>query len=131
MINQEKITAQNMAKLTEDALEYCLFKEGDNSKSRLEVEGIAHNYVFDSSRLEEKRELIMDIINELPEEFKEGSSFLNLCMNRYGQQWYDFQMTGEDLVVMAIGLGLMRYYFPKPFWNILPGGVPYIIVTTD
>ena len=34
------------------------------------------------------------------------------------------------LVVLGIGVGMVAYSLPRDVWNILPGGVPYVIIDT-
>ena len=75
------------------------------------------------------------LLAELPAEFKEGSSFLNLCITKDGKLWTSPYMPCmfeqcEQLAVMAIGLGLMEYCSLKKLWVFLPGGVPYLIIIT-
>ena len=79
-------------------------------------------------RLEEKRELVTALLAELPAEFKEGWSFLNLCITRNGELWTGSQRVCEQLVVMAIGLGLMEYCMPREMGAMRPGRVPYLMI---
>lgn len=123
-----KVTASNMAELTQNAFENCFFKEGEDTTNYVKVEGIMCVFGFHPQRLEEKRELVKALLAELPAEFKEGYSFLNLCVTKDGNQWTGMQSVCEQLVVMAIGLGLMEYCLPKEMWPLLPGGVPYLII---
>ena len=78
--------------------------------------------------MEERRELVIALLAELPAEFKEGYTFLNICTNKNGELWTGDHRVCEQLIVMAIGLNLMSYCFPRERWAILPGGVPYLIV---
>ena len=124
----EKITATNMAQLVEETFAKCLFKEGEDSTGMIAVEGVVHKYGFHPERLQEQKETVQALVAELPVQFKEGWTFLNLCMTKDGGQWTDFQLRLEQLMVMAIGLDIMAYLMPKEMWQVLPGGVPYVIV---
>jgi len=104
----------------------CLFKEGEDTTNHVKVEGLTSMFGLHLQRLEEKRELVTALLAELPAEFKEGWSFLKLCTTKDGEQWTDVHRICEQLVVMAIGLGLMEYCMPRKMWAILPGGVPYL-----
>ncbi len=128
MANNIIVTASNMSELTHKAFMDCLFKKGEDSTNLVKVEGITRMFGLHPQRLEEKRELITALLAELPAEFKEGWSFLNLCTTKDGKQWTGLHRVCEQLVVMAIGLGLMEYCFPRELWMILPGGVPYVII---
>ena len=122
------VTASNMSELTSNAFMDCLFKEGEDTTNHVKVEGLTSMFGLHPQRLEEKRELVTALLAELPAEFKEGWSFLNLCTTKDGELWTGMHRVCEQLVVMAIGLGLMEYCMPRELWGILPGGVPYLTV---
>ena len=128
MQNNINVNATNMSELTSNAFMDCLFKEGEDTSNRVKVEGLTSMFGLHPQRLEEKRELVTALLTELPAEFKEGWSFLNLCITRNGELWTGSHRVCEQLVVMAIGLGLMEYCMPREMWKILPGGVPYLMI---
>lgn len=128
MANNINVTAANMAELTTNAFMDCLFKEGEDTTNYVKVEGLTSMFGLHPQRLEEKRELVTALFSELPANFKEGWTFLNLCITKDGEQWTNMQRICEQLVVMAIGLELMEYCMPREMWAILPGGVPYLII---
>ena len=127
-MNDIKITASNMSELTSNAFMDCLFDDDEDIANQVKVEGITYMFGFHSQRLEEKRELVTALLSELPAEFRKGWTFLNLCTTKDGEQWTSNHSVCEQLVVMAIGLGLMKYCLPRKMWAILPGGVPYLII---
>lgn len=122
------ITATNMSELVSNSFMKCLFKEGEDTSNYVKVEGIMKNFGLHPQRLEEQRELVTAMLAELPVEFKDGWTFLNICTNKNGELWTGEHSVCEQLIVMAIGLNLMDYCFPREMWAILPGGVPYLIV---
>lgn len=122
------ITATNMSELVSNSFMKCLFKEGEDTSNYVKVEGIMKNFRLHPQRLEEQRELVTAMLAELPVEFKDGWTFLNICANKNGELWTGEHSVCEQLIVMAIGLNLMDYCFPREMWAILPGGVPYLIV---
>ena len=128
MANDITVTATNMSELTQNAFMDCLFKEGEDTTNHVKVEGLTSMFELHPQRLEEKRELVTALLAELPAEFKEGWTFLNLCTTKDGEQWTGMHHICEQLVVMAIGLGLMEYCMPREMWVILPGGVPYLMI---
>lgn len=128
MANNINVTASNMAELTRTAFMDCLFKEGEDTTNYVKVEGITNMFGIHPERLEEKRELVAALLAKLPEEFKEGYTFLNFCITKDGEQWTGMHRICEQLIVMAIGLGLMEYCMPREMWAFLPGGVPYLII---
>lgn len=111
----------------------CLFKDEEivNGKPVVEpvkVEGIMNNFGLHPVRIEESADEISGFINELPEEFKNGWSFLNLCQTKDGELWTGAHSVCEQLVVLGLGIGKMKYCCPREMWATLPGGVPYIQV---
>lgn len=128
MANNITVTTTNMSQLTQEAFKDCLYKEGEETTNYVKVEGITATFGFHPQRLEEKRELVTAILAKLPIEFKAGWTFLQLCTTNDGEEWTGQHSICEQLVVMAIGLGLMEYCMPKTMWEILPGGVPYLII---
>ena len=128
MANNITINVTNMSQLTQDAFMDCLFKEGEDTTNHIRVEGVTNIFGLHPQRLEEKRELVTALLAELPEEFKQGWSFLNLCTTKRGEQWTGMQRICEQLVVMAIGLELMEYCTPRALWQIFPGNVPYVMI---
>ena len=128
MQNDINVNATNMSELTSNAFMDCLFKEGEDKTNPVKVEGLTSMFGLHPQRLEEKRELVTALLTELPSEFNECWVFLNLCITRNGELWTGSHRVCEQLVVMAIGLGLMEYCMPREIWKILPGGVPYLMI---
>lgn len=108
----------------------CLFKEEElvDGKSIVEpivANGILNDFGFHPARLENHREDVQEMINQLHVEFKNGWSFLNLCVDQDGNHWGE-HVDCEKLTVLAIALGLAEYKLPKEYWHALPGNMPYI-----
>lgn len=94
------------------------------------VDGVRGKFGFNPKRLESHRDDVIAILREMnPNFFKAtggGYTFLALCQDRNGNQWGEHQNC-NDLVVLAIGLGLGEYCLPRETWSSLPGGMPYIV----
>lgn len=123
-----KIKLEQMAEKVEESFRRCLFEENEDTSNYVEVCGISCNYGLHPQRLEGERENIKAILEELPEEFKKGYTFLALCYDKEKRLWTGDQRICEQLVVMAIGLKLMSYCLPYEMWSALPGGMPYVII---
>lgn len=108
----------------------CLFKDNEDTTHNIKVEGITCTFHLHPERLESKRELVQNFLNNLPSEFAEGYTFMALPFTKTGAQWGE-QPNAQELMVMAIGLNLMTYCFPKERWNVLPGGVPYVQLVNE
>lgn len=98
------------------------------------IEGVVRSFGFDLDRLEAHRETVKEILEEMPEAFHKetggGWSFLQLCQDKHGYQWGEHENM-EELVCVAIALGLAAFQLPRPVWSALPGGMPYIVFTVD
>lgn len=110
----------------------CLFKDGEDTSDHIVADGIVQTVGFHPGRIEEHRQEIHNMLAELPDEFRAsnggGSSFLNACMNKHGNQWTGVHQTQEQLVQLGIAIGEVEYCLPRDMWKILPGGMPYIAV---
>lgn len=111
----------------------CLFREGEDTSQHVRAEGIVHTVGFHPGRLEEHRAEIEAWLAELPTEFRAreggGWSFLNACNDRHGNQWTGLHQRMEQLFQLGIGLGLVACQMPRDMWAVLPGGMPYYVIT--
>ena len=120
------ITVENMSQLVSNTFKECLFKEGEDTSNYVIGEGIKNNFGFNPQRLEQHRELVTAILNELPDDFKKGYTFLGICVNKDGKLWTGEHRVCEQLVAMANALGLMSYCYPRTVWGVLPQRLPYV-----
>ena len=125
-------------KLTSEAVQAvfldCLFKkeeivDGKPPSDAVIVEGVVQKFGLHKQRLESHRSEVAELLAELPDEFSKGGgwSFLNMCNTKDGVQWGEHRNM-EQLMVLGVWLGLMRFAFPRDMWIVLPGGVPYVSV---
>jgi len=98
------------------------------------VKGIMATFAFHPRRTESHKDEIAELLNELPDQFKESSgggwSFLNACTDRHGKHWGEHQNM-EQLFVLGIAVGKAKFQLPKELWSALPGGMPYVVVLTE
>lgn len=127
----------NSEKLNEMLLD-CLFKDDEvkdrkliNEDDAIYVDSIGCRFGLHKGRLENHREDIKEMIEQLPESFKEGDSFLNLCITKDEEQWTGFHSVCEQLMVLGIACGYLEYTMPCAFWELLPGGLPVLKVIID
>ncbi len=112
----------------------CLFNDGEDMTDRVEVQGVLNQFGFHPGRLEEHREEIVSMLEELPEKFREeaggGWSFLQACVDKNGEQWTGLHRVMELLFVLGMGIGRVRYVLPRERWDQLPGKMPYYTFTS-
>ena len=126
----------NIAEKVELIFNDCLFKsneivDGKPIVEPLAVEGICGKFGFNPYRVENHTEEIKKILNEMPDEFHAGKgggmSFLNMCNDKNGHQWGE-QTNMEQLVVLGIATGMVKYGMLRDMWHVLTGGMTYIII---
>jgi len=110
----------------------CLFNEGEPTDNHKIGEGVMMKVGFNPERLKENEPAITEMLNDLPDEFKKtgggGMSFLNMCNDKEGNQWADLHKTMDELVALGNATGKLSFLMPKEMWNVLPGGMPYLVV---
>ena len=130
----EVLTAEKVEKI----FFRCLFTndeiiDGKPILTPVPAEGIMSNVGFHPERLERSKPEIIEMLNELPSQFKEksggGWSFLNACNDKDGNLWTGFQQTMEQLFQLGIGIGKVKCLMPRDMWKVLPGGMPYYVIT--
>ena len=98
------------------------------------VDGALGKMAFHSGRLETHPQEVADALRQLPDQFHEGKgsgwSFLNACMDKDGNQWGE-HVNVNELMVLGLGLGLVRYCLPREMWLSLPGSMPYFSVNLN
>ena len=125
-----KLTSENVETIFMD----CLFeKESDsNPDNTIVIEGIVNNFGFNKSQIEKHKPDIYDMLKQLPDEFQShsggGMTFLNACNDKNGVQWTDLHQKMELLFVLGIAIKKAQLLLPRDMWNVLPGGMPYVVV---
>lgn len=78
---------------------------------------------------------IKDLLNQLPRGFQQigvggggGWSFVKACEDRDGILWTSDHLTMDKLFMLGIVAGYAKYLLPRDVWQVLPGGMPYILV---
>lgn len=104
-----------------------------SAEGALVVDGIAGKYGFDSSKIALHKDEIRALLDDMPDDFHAakggGMSFLNLCVDKSGEQWAEHS-TMDALVALGIAAGMARYPLPRELWSIFPGGMPYVTFDT-
>ena len=110
----------------------CLFSDGEDTSNAIIVQGVVNTLGFNPAKLEKYKEEILDLLDELPDSFKEGSgggmSFLSACEDKHGNQWTGFHQKMEQLFALGIGIGAVKECLPRNMWYMLPGNMPYYTI---
>lgn len=118
-----KLSSENVKKIFDE----CFCETGDKK-----VIGIAHEFSFDSNKLNENSTEIRDMLHQLPDTFMKniggGWGFLMACDDKNGNQWTGLHLRMEQLFAMGEAIGSVKSLFPREMWKLLPGGVPYYMV---
>lgn len=116
---------------------YCMFNDDEARTTYLPVPGITTNVEFHPVRIAEKRDEIVAMLGELPQNFMEesgrgrGWSFLQAHKDQHGHQWTDEHRVMEHLFQLGIAAGVASYIMSREMWTAMPGGVPYIVVYAE
>lgn len=118
----------------DEIIRECLFNdeteiEDGKPKAGIEMKtgkGVMGGFGFHAERLESNREEVAQMIDLLPDVFRQGMSFLNMCMDKNGAQWGEHRDM-DLLICLGTALGLMKVLEGIPR-QMLPGGMPYIQV---
>lgn len=98
------------------------------------VDGVLGSVILDQGKLTTYTEEIIAMLNELPREFHDsiggGWSFLQACNDKNGIQWTGLHMDMDKLFILGIAINKVKYILPKELWNVLPGGMPFLVITT-
>jgi|SRR5665213_270268 len=129
-------TVLNGARL-DRVMAWSMYRESELSEGKVpddavQVGGLVSKFAFHPDRIKEATTEVNEMLSQLPKEFHEktggGWSFLNGCMDKFGDIWTDYQSDVEKLVVLGLATNQVSYLLPRDMWNILPGGVPYFMV---
>ncbi len=127
-MGKSALTAEKVVAVFED----CLFKDGEDTANHVKAEGITTIVRFHPQRLEGHRKDIEAMLAGLPDNFQAsggGMSFLNACLDRDGNQWTGMHQTMEQLFQLGIAIGKVKPCLPRDMWSVLPGGMPYYVVS--
>lgn len=121
-----KLTAENVETVFRD----CLMREGEDISTGEIIEGLLSSFAFHKHRLEGHKAEIIELLDDLPESFHVGWSFLAACMTKDDIHWGE-HMNIEQLVVLGIAIKRVKFLVRRDLWRILPGGMPYFVVTEE
>lgn len=113
----------------------CMFASDEDTSGYIEADGISCKVAFHPKRIENHREEIISMLNELPNEFNEsgggGMSFVMACYDKHGNLWTGLHTRMDQLFMLGIGIGRVKCPMPRAMWSVLPGGMPYYIITNE
>lgn len=114
------------SKIVNELFRECLFKEEEKIKDPTTIRGIQMYVGFNPERLNNNKDIINNLIDELPEDFDKGQSFLDMCVNKEGNQWTGSHKTMEELLILGLAIDSLEYCSDRNTWSLLPGGMPYV-----
>lgn len=113
----------------------CLFEQQPEDISKINIiEGVMMKVGFDPVKLEKSKEHIVNMLNQLPDDFQPtggaGMTFLNACVDNKGNLWGQHQDV-DRLLCLGLAINRVSYLFPKEMWSALPGSMPYFGVKAE
>jgi hypothetical protein len=116
-----KLTGDKVHEIFRD----CLFREGEDTANHVRADGIIWTVGFHPDRLKSWEATIISLLDELPDKFKEGASFLEACDDKHGEQWTGMHQHMEQLFQLGLAINKVNCLAPREVWSLLPGGMPY------
>ena len=118
-----ELTPQNVEQIFME----CLLTADEKKDQAILSEGILLKAFFKPERLKYYESEIQHFLDQLPDEFEEGWSFLNMCFDKNGDVWTGEHRIVEMAVLLGTASGMLSYLIPREQWSLLPGGMPYLI----
>ena len=85
-------------------LKDCMYESDKIGDDFVFIDVIMHKFVFKKEKLDKNKNDIIDMLEQLPPQFKQGLSFLIACDDKDGDQWEE-HVNMEALVVLVIAIG--------------------------
>lgn len=126
---------KNRSEVVHEILMDCLYRKeevngGQTPADAIIVQGVTMKIGLHPGRVKQHDADIAAVLEGLPPQFYEGSgggwSFLNLCNDAEGHQWGE-HMNMQELCFLAIASGKGEWSAPRELWDVLPGGMPYVM----
>lgn len=130
---------ENKSEIIRDTIKHCLYRQEEITDNKppegfIEGDAIVKKYAFHPGRLDEKKEIIKELLSDMQDPFfmdkGGGWTFLNMPFDRHDQQWGE-QPTAGDLCALGIASGMLKFLLPRDMWSSLPGSVPYVGINLD
>jgi len=122
-----KLSAQRVNEIFLD----CLFRGDETTPGNGFVEAVRLKVGFHLARLEAHKAETMELLLQLPDEFRKSSgggwSFLNACITKQGNQWGEHSDV-DKLLALGIATDQAQIQIAREFWPVVPGGLPYFVV---
>lgn len=116
-----KLTVENV----HNTVLACLFSRGEDTADHVAVTGVVVAIGFHPARLEAHRTTVVDLLAQLPPEFRsdKGASFLDACVTADGVHWGEHRNM-EELFLLGMALKLVEVPTHRSLWSGLRGGMP-------
>lgn len=126
LINVDEVNKIFLFCLFTDEEEYIKAKENGNITM---VNGININVGFNKEKVKIYEQEISNILDNLHPTFKEGWSFLNLCLDKNSSEWTSLHKDMQELLLLGLAIDKLEFCIAdKEFWKLMPGNMPYIRV---
>lgn len=107
----------------------CLVIEESNDPYVI-VQSIADKtYRFSTKQLEWHRLELLLMLDQLPPRFNKGDSFLNAFFTRSEARWTSSPKAVEQVLVLGIAIGKVKYATPKKEWQNNRACLPHYLIT--
>lgn len=130
----DEISIKEPMQLTSENVE-AIFKDCLANTTEYVLKGVLIEVAFNREKIAEHEQDIMQMLMQLPTEFHRpgggGWTFLNMCIDKNGNQWTDLHQMQDKLVCLDRAIGAVEFLLPRDLWKALPGGMPYIVINDN
>lgn len=130
----DEISVKEPMRLTSENVE-AVFKDCLANTTEYELKGVLIEVAFNREKIAKHEQDIMQMLMQLPEQFHRpgggGWTFLNMCIDKNGNQWTGLHQMQDKLVCLGRAIGAVEFLLPRDLWKAMPGGMPYIVINDN
>lgn len=129
IIETDEETKTDMEEEVNKLFELCGFRKGEVVESNplkpyIVAEGISGNFIFSAERINEHKDRIYELIDQIPG-VDYGASFADFGMTKDGREWTNQHWAAEQLMLLGLASDILVYTLPEEYWYAM-GGVPRV-----
>jgi len=121
-----KLTSENVEKVFRS----CLFEDNEEQIDIVNSAGVVIDAEFKKQKLEENKENIIAMLDQLPDDFNQelggGMHFTNAAYRNDNYLWGEHCHV-DFLICLGIAVGYVRFCLAREFWAVLPQKLPYFV----
>jgi len=123
-----KLIAENVTKI----FLASIYGNEKSNEQPIIVQGVKTKVALKPSKIEQHKEDIISMVDQLPDAFKEdkggGMPFLELCHDNDGNQWTGLHVIMDQLVVLGQAVDKISFLVERKYWLGISGAMQYLVI---